>query len=111
MRIATSGGAHLVWAGLPTVRDANRAPFSTKANGVYRAAAESVGDGVTFFDTQHVFSNGRGGYTAFYRDGGRLIEIREGDGLHFTPAGYELLVRKVAETATEEFGLVPSAYR
>ena len=109
MELATAGGARVMWVGLPSVRDATRAPFSDRANTIYAAAAADVGD-VEFFDPRDLFDR-RGNYTAFYRDGNRLVEVRADDGLHFTPDGYRILVREVARASTAEFGLDSRAYR
>jgi hypothetical protein len=109
MRIATSGGARVMWVGLPSVRDPERSPFSNRANTVYAAAAAEVGD-VEFFDPRDLFDP-RGHYTPFYRDGTRLVEVRADDGLHFTPDGYTILVREVARASSEAFGLSARAYR
>jgi hypothetical protein len=109
MRIATEGGARVVWIGLPVVRESKRWAFIQRQNRLFEAASKRVGD-VTFLDSWELFDARDGGYTAFYREGDGVEEVREGDGLHFTATGYELLVRAAAELATQEFGLDPTVY-
>jgi lysophospholipase L1-like esterase len=109
MRIATQGGARVVWIGLPVQREPKRWKFIQRQNRLFEEASTRVGD-VAFLDAWELFNAPDGGYTAFYREGGRVEEIREADGLHFTATGYELLVREVAELATQEFGLDPIVY-
>jgi uncharacterized protein len=109
MRIATQGGARVVWIGLPIVREPKRWVFIQRQNNRFEAASERVGD-VAFLDSWELFDAANDGYTAFHREDGRVEEVRESDGLHFTSTGYEILVRAAAELATEEFGLDPIAY-
>lgn len=109
MRIATERGARVVWIGLPILREPKRWSFIQRQNDRFEEASERVGD-VAFLDSWELFDAPDGGYTAFYREDGQVKEIRESDGLHFTSKGYEILVRKAAELATEEFGLDPIAY-
>ena len=52
-----------------------------------------------------------GGYTAYFREGRRVILIREGDGLHFNAVGYTILAREIAKLAVEEFGLSPRTFQ
>ena len=109
MRIATEGGARVVWIGLPVVRESRRWVFIQRQNRLFEEASEQVGD-VAFLDSWELFDAPDGGYTAFYREGNRVEEVREGDGLHFTATGYELLVREAGELATDEFGLDPIVF-
>lgn len=107
-KIATSDGGHVVWVGMPVIRDEDRWPLHQRQNDIYRAVAERLPN-VAYVDTFDRFStNGR--YTSYYDDGGRLIDIRTDDGLHFTPEGYALIVRFVVETAAADFGLDPKTF-
>jgi hypothetical protein len=109
MRIATEGGARVVWVGLPVQRERTRWRFIQRQNRLFEQASESVGD-VAFLDAWDLFDKPNGDYTAYYRDGNDVKLVREGDGLHLTAVGYGILVREVAELATNEFGLDPVAY-
>jgi hypothetical protein len=110
MRIATSGGAKVVWAGLPISSDRRLHAHSRRQNDVFEFASTIVND-VAYFDSWNRFrAPGGGGYTAYLREGGRVTLIREGDGLHFNATGYTIVTREIAEIAVEEFGLSPRTF-
>jgi uncharacterized protein len=110
MRIATSRGAKVVWAGLPMASDGRWWDHSQRQNAIFELAA-GISPNVAYFDAWGRFRSPRdGGYTAYFREGGRVILIREGDGLHFNAIGYTILAREIAETAAEEFGLAPRTF-
>jgi hypothetical protein len=109
MRIATSDGAKVVWAGLPIPANPGIREHSERQNGIFRFAAGELDD-VAYFDSWERFREPGGGYTAYYREGKRVILIREGDGLHFNAIGYTILAREIAELAVEEFGLSPRTF-
>jgi hypothetical protein len=108
-KIATDGGAHVVWIGLPNERDRGRWDFIQKQNSIYQAVADRLPN-VAYFDTWDTFAAADGGYSAYYRDGNKVTQIRADDGVHFNTDGYTLLMQKVAEFATQEFGLDPKTY-
>ena len=66
MRIATSGGAKLVWAGLPVASDGRSRAHSRRQNDIFEFASKIVND-VTYFDTWNRFRAPGGGYTAYFR--------------------------------------------
>ena len=109
MRIATSRGAKVVWAGLPVPADLRLRDRIRRQNDIFEFAA-SVSRNVTYFDAWERFMAPRGGYTAFFREGGRVVLIREGDGLHFNAVGYTILAREIAEVAAQDFGLAPRTF-
>ena len=109
MRIATSRGAKVVWAGLPISSNPGLRVHSQRQNRTFENAARSSPN-VAYFDAWNRFAAPRGGYTAYFRERGRVLLIREGDGLHFNAAGYTLLAREIAKLAHEEFGLVERAF-
>jgi hypothetical protein len=109
MRIGTSGGAKLIWAGLPVASDGRFREHSRRQNDVFEFASSIVND-VAYFDSWDRFRAPGGGYTAYFREGGRVILVREGDGLHFNATGYTIVTREIAELAVEEFGLSPRTF-
>jgi len=108
-KIATAGGAHVVWIGLPNERDRGRWDFIQKQNGIFEAVADRLPN-VAYFDTWDTFAAADGSYSAYYRDGNKVTQIRADDGVHFNTDGYTLLMQKVAEFATQAFGLDPKTY-
>jgi uncharacterized protein len=110
MRIATSRGAKVVWAGLPISADPRLRDHSRRQNEIFEFAASITND-VAYFDAWDRFRDPADGYTAFLREGRRVILIREGDGLHFNAIGYTILAREIAKVAVEEFGLSPRTFQ
>jgi lysophospholipase L1-like esterase len=110
MRIATSKGARVVWAGLPISADFRLREHSRRQNEIFEFAA-SISNDVAYFDAWERFREPRGGYTAYFREGRRVILIREGDGLHFNAIGYTIFAREIAKLAVEEFGLSPRTFQ
>ena len=108
-KIATSRGGHVIWVGLPNGRDRGRWDFIQKQNGIFETVANELPN-VAYFDTWNTFAAPDGGYTAYYHDGNKVIEVRAPDGVHFNSDGYRLLMQKVAEFATQQFGLDPKTY-
>jgi uncharacterized protein len=109
MRIATSKGAKVVWAGLPISANFQIREHSRRQNEIFEFAA-SISNDVAYFDAWERFREPRAGYTAYFREGRRVILIREGDGLHFNAIGYTILAREIAKLAVEEFGLSPRTF-
>ena len=109
MRIATSQGAKVVWAGLPISADFRLREHSKRQNDIFEFAA-SISNDVAYFDTWGRFRDPKGGYTAYFREGERVMLVREGDGLHFNALGYTIVAREIAELASEEFGLSPRTF-
>jgi lysophospholipase L1-like esterase len=106
MALATSGGARVVWVGLPP----SRSPVLPNAgvvrmNDIYRTEA-TFHPGVVYLDSWRLFARS-GGYAAFLRmgKGHRLTQVREGDGVHFTVAGYQRLADSVTGVMRSILGL------
>ena len=110
MRIATSRGAKVVWAGLPISADFRLRDHSMRQNEIFAFAA-SISNDVAYFDAWDRFREPGNGYTAYFREGRRVILVREGDGLHFNAVGYTILAREIAKLAVEEFGLSPRTFQ
>jgi hypothetical protein len=109
LREATRAGTHVVWVGIPIVRERQRWDFYRRVNDIYRdtASADPLG---TYVDTWTPFEGRDGGYTAFVRnDRGDLVEVRATDGVHFTPTGYAFLARMAIRAADQAFGMPEKA--
>jgi len=105
-KIATSGGARLVWVGLPIVKDPGRRAVGEHLNGVYEEALSSV-ENTAYLDIWDLFKAPDGGYTAYFHSGGRVTLVRAPDGLHFNSTGYEMVAAAAAGLAERRFGLDP----
>ena len=107
--LATSEGGHVIWVGLPNPRDSRRWEFIERQNGAFQAVADQLPN-VSFFDTWSTFAAPGGGYNAYYHDGRHLTLVRADDGVHFNADGYTILMRLVAQFATDQFRLDPKTY-
>jgi hypothetical protein len=102
---ATGHGTHVVWVGIPIVRDHARWDFYRRVNDIYRqtAAADPF---ATYLDAWDLFRTRSGGYAAYLRnERGVLQEMRAADGLHLTPSGYAYLARAAIRAAADAFDL------
>jgi hypothetical protein len=108
-KIATSAGGHVVWIGLPNTADKGRWDFIQRQDTIFQAVADELPN-VAYFDSWNTFAAADGGYSAFYRDGTKVREIRSPDGVHFNTDGYALLTEKAAQLATKDFNLDPKTY-
>jgi lysophospholipase L1-like esterase len=105
VREATRAGTRVAWVGIPIVRERKRWGFYRNVNEIYRETASSDPNS-TFVDTWNAFRGRDGGYSAFVRsDHGQLVEVRAGDGIHFTPAGYGMLGKLALRSADQAFGM------
>ena len=80
-----------------------------RQNAIFQTVADELPN-VSYFDSWNTFAAPDGGYSAFYRDGTKVSEIRASDGVHFNTDGYALLTQKAAELATKDFNLDPKTY-
>jgi uncharacterized protein len=106
---ATRAGTHVVWVGIPIVKEHQRWDFYRRVNDIYRdtASADPLG---TYVDAWTPFEGRDGGYTAFVRnDRGDLVEVRATDGVHFTQTGYSFLARMAIRAADQAFGMPEKA--
>jgi len=102
---ATRAGTRVVWVGVPIVKERQRWGFYRNVNEIYRETASSDPES-TYVDTWNAFEGGGGGYSAFIRnDHGQMVEVRAGDGVHFTPAGYGMLGKLALRGADQAFGM------
>jgi hypothetical protein len=102
---ATSNGTHVIWVGIPVVREHQRWEFYRRVNAIYRAAA-AADPLATYVDAWELFQARDGEYSAFLRnERGVLQEMRAPDGVHFTPTGYGFLAREAIRAAGEAFDL------
>jgi hypothetical protein len=106
---ATRAGTHVVWVGIPIVKDRRRWDFYRRVNDIYRDTASADPFG-TYVDAWTPFEGRDGGYTAFVRnDRGDLVEVRTPDGVHFTQTGYSFLARMAIRATDQAFGMPQKA--
>jgi len=106
---ATRAGTHVVWVGIPIVKERRHWDFYRRVNDIYRETASADPFG-TYLDAWTPFEGRDGGYTAFVRnDRGDLVEVRASDGVHFTQTGYSFLARMAIRAADQAFGMPEKA--
>jgi len=106
---ATRAGTHVVWVGIPVVKERRHWDFYRRVNDIYRETASADPFG-TYLDAWTPFEGRDGGYTAFVRnDRGDLVEVRASDGVHFTQTGYSFLARMAIVAADQAFGMPQKA--
>lgn len=87
----------LIWIGLPIARKDEFNKDSRYLNGLFTQAAAKTG--VHFIDIWSMFADKDGQYSAYLPDAeGRNRLLRDNDGIHFTPRGYEMIADAVLET-------------
>jgi hypothetical protein len=109
MDTITSISSHprLFFVGIPPVRDMARFLNDYRLiNNVYKSQAEQRPGRVYFVDTVPVLGTADGSYTDFLqRPDGTVVQVRSGDGIHFTRDGGDRVAAKVLETMRQAFDL------
>lgn len=101
---ATSRGSRVVWVGLPTMEEPFRRQRARRLNGHYRIQVK-MHAGAVYVDTFNRFSRPNGSYAAYIRDRGRVIQVREADGVHFTYTGYTMVADLVFDRLRQVWDL------
>jgi hypothetical protein len=100
----------LVWILLPVMRDDAASRDARLINElVLKAAADRPW--VRTVETWSMTADASGAYAAYFKDlGGKVRLMRDNDGVHFTPPGYELIAESVLNKlreASPKFRLLP----
>jgi lysophospholipase L1-like esterase len=96
MQIADSGGAAVVWVGMPPMQDASLNAQMQDLNAVVQHQAGLAHPPVTYVSTDKALGTPQGGYTAFVTDGsGQVVNVRAPDGTHLTTGGGQLVAQQV----------------
>jgi uncharacterized protein len=108
MDLLGADGRLVVWIGQPAMRSSAFDAKMQTLNEIYRSEADAR-PGVTFLDARPVLAGPDGGY-AEYRtatDGSRS-RIRDGDGIHLSVAGAELLAAAALADVLADIGPAPA---
>jgi uncharacterized protein len=96
MQIAESGGALVVWAGMPPMQDPGLNAQMTDLNSIVEHDAAAAHPPVEYLSTDHSLGTAQGGYTAFVTNAaGQVINVRTPDGTHLTPDGGQVVAQQV----------------
>jgi hypothetical protein len=100
-----AGRRIVYWVGQPIMRSAGFSERMAGLNAIYREEAASR-PWIRFVDTWPLFSNSAGQYEAFLPGvDGRVQDLRQGDGIHLSRAGGDLLARHVLDLIEADAGL------
>jgi len=96
MQIAGSGGATVVWVGMPPMQDPGLNAQMSDVNAVVQHQATLAHPAVTFVSTDKSLGTTQGGYTAFVTNAaGQIVNVRTPDGTHLTPGGGQVVAQQV----------------
>ena len=103
----TAKGTTIFWVGIPPMRNAER--FDNKyrlINDIARTEAERRPGKVVYVDTVPVLSAPGGGYADYLGNfDGTIVQVRAGDGIHFTRAGGDRIAAAVLTAMRATFDL------
>ena len=106
MDIVNHAGGVVVWIGLPVTRSPAETQEFDRINAIVLGEAKARPGKVIFIDTYTMFAGDNGGYSEYLQnDKGDSIKVRAGDGVHFEPAGGDLIARQVLKQLNEQFDL------
>jgi hypothetical protein len=94
MKALAASGLKVIWCGNPIARSATYSSDMSYINQIF--AEEATRFGIRFVPLWHAVVDSGGQYTAYGKDlDGVTRRLRTDDGIHFTPAGYELVADKL----------------
>jgi len=95
LQVLSAGNRYVYWIGAPTLENPTQDAGVRQVNAVARAVV-STQRNATYVDAYQLFGDSQGHYAAqLPGPGGKLELMRTDDGIHFTPAGADLLASTV----------------
>lgn len=105
IKIVTDSGSIVYWIGMPIMRSDKYAETARTLNAIYEQICEED-PRAWYIDAYALFSDEEGNYTAYRPDSsGETQLVRAEDGIHFTPAGGDLVVQAVLDMLAGGFDL------
>ena len=96
MQVAQSGGATVVWVGMPPMQNPGLSAQMSDIDAVAEHQAALARPPVTFLSTLKVLGTAQGGYTAFVTNAaGQIVDVRAPDGTHLTAGGGQVVAQQV----------------
>jgi hypothetical protein len=96
----------LIWVGIPLVRNGARIDAYRLINEIARSEAAKRPGKVAFVDTFPVLADLNGAYADYLLNAdGTVVQVRAGDGIHFTRAGGDRIAAAVMEQLFDTFDL------
>jgi hypothetical protein len=104
-------GVRSYWVGLPVMGDPDLANKSQALNAIVRQACQ-VSAHARFLDTWKMLAGPEGAYSQHITDPtGHVVRVREGDKIHFSTAGGDIIVKAFLKEMGENIQLPPKAAR
>ena len=101
-----SEGRTLVIVGIPIVRDPGRSAEYQVINTIFQEEADKRKGRAIFVDTYKLFQAADGSYSDYLPNAaGELVRYREGDGIHLTRAGGDIVAEAIFKAVTENFDI------
>jgi lysophospholipase L1-like esterase len=98
--------AFLVWIGLPITRDEAQTRRFDTINAIVESEARKREGRVAYVDTYATFASDTGGFAQYLQNAsGTEVLVRSPDGVHFEPAGGDMIARLVLHRLNEAFDL------
>jgi lysophospholipase L1-like esterase len=96
MKQAESGGATVIWVGMPPMQNTELSAKMSDIDAVDQQQAAKLAPPVDFISSWTLLGTAQGTYTPFITNGaGQVVNVRTPDGIHLTPAGGEVLSQTV----------------
>ncbi|HXZ61667.1 MAG TPA: DUF459 domain-containing protein [Acidimicrobiales bacterium] len=98
MQNAHSGGAAVIWVGMPPMQNPTLNAQMQDINAVVQQQAAAVKPPVTYLSTDKMLGTPQGGYTAFVTTAaGQVVNVRSPDGIHLTTGGGQVVAQQVID--------------
>lgn len=95
-QLVKSGAKHILWIGLPDMRDRKLQEDSRRINEIVRAECARV-PVAEFFDSTPLFSPKPGSFSPYVLRGGKVVQVRASDGTHLNADGADILAAAIRE--------------
>ena len=101
------GGGLIVYIGMPIVSSSSESQGFDLINRIIYQQARKRPRGALYVDTWYKFADPKtGGYAEYLPNAsGQLVKVRAGDGVHFEPAGGDIIARLVLKALNERYDL------
>jgi lysophospholipase L1-like esterase len=96
MHLAQSGGATVIWIGMPPMQNPRLSSEMADIDAVDQHQATLTAPPVDFISSATLLGTPQGAYAPFITNAaGQVVNVRTPDGIHLTPAGGEVLSQTV----------------
>ena len=101
------GGGFIVYLGMPIVQSPNESRDFDLINRILYQEAKKRPTGAVYVDTWYQFADPKtGGFAEYLKNAhGELVKVRANDGVHFEPAGGDIIARLVLKEINRRYDL------